>query len=75
VTSINSKLGLRPAGKRTRLNALSGVQCPACRGYDVRPFTVHAVRRWLCAKCSHAWTPTTGEVDAYNDRVRERDRI
>jgi len=75
MTSINSKMGLRPAGKRTRLNALSGVPCPECKAVDVRPAVVHGVDRWTCAKCGHAWTPTPDDVTSYNGRVRDRDRI
>jgi len=78
VTSINSKMGFKPAGKRARLKALSGVTCPTCKAPDVRPTTTtgrEGVRRWFCAKCGEAWTPTEAEIAAYNDRVRGRDRI
>jgi transposase-like protein len=76
MTSINSKMGLRPAGKRARLNALSGVACPTCQAPDVRPVAARTPRaRWFCAKCGESWEPTFEEIRTYNGRVRERDRI
>lgn len=74
MTSINSKMGMKPAGKRKALNRLSGVACPTCHAPDVRPVGPK-VHRWFCVKCGEAWTPTAEEIAAYNNRVRERDRI
>ena len=75
MSRINEKLGLKAAGARARLNALSGVPCPACHGRHVISTKVHGELRWRCGFCSHGWHPTVDEVGAYNRRVRERDRI
>jgi len=76
MTSINAKMGLRPPGKRRRLNALSGVKCPTCAAPDVRPVDARTPRaRWFCAKCGESWEPTHDEIRTYNDRVRDRDRL
>lgn len=78
MTSINSKMGLRPAGKRAAMLRLSGVVCPTCAAPDVRR-TASAgrdgQRRWFCAKCGETWTPTDADIADYNGRVRDRDRI
>lgn len=75
MSHINQKLGLKPAGTRARLNALSGVRCQVCPHVDVIANVINGVQLWMCGWCSHSWTPTSGELDAYNGRVRERDRI
>jgi len=75
MSRINEKLGLKAAGKRARLNSLSGVQCPACPHRDVTSNVVHRRLSWRCAWCGHGWEPTAEEIAAYNGRVRERDRI
>jgi len=78
MTSINQKMGMKPAGRRKALNRLSGVNCPTCHAPDVRPTTTsgrEGVRRWFCAKCGETWTPTDADVAAYNARVRERDQL
>jgi ribosomal protein L37AE/L43A len=75
VSSINSKLGIKPAGARARLNSLSGVACPQCPHTDTVSSLVHKRRLWTCGWCSHSWSPSAEEIAAYNNRVRERDRI
>lgn len=75
MSRINEKLGLKAAGARARLNSLSGVPCPECGGRHTISNKVHGQLRWCCGFCSHGWQPTAEEVVAYNQRVRERDRI
>ena len=75
MSRINEKMGLKAAGARARLNSLSGVACPECRGCHVISNKVHGHLLWLCGFCSYAWSPTVAEIGAYNRRVRERDRI
>lgn len=75
MTSINSKMGLRPGGRRKVLNRLSGVACPDCQAVDVRPSLVRGIERWTCSRCGSGWEPSAEDVAAYNARVRERDRI
>jgi hypothetical protein len=75
MSHINEKLGLRPAGARARLNALSGVACPRCPHHDVSSNIVHRELWWRCGWCSHGWHPTDEEIAAYNDRVRDRDHV
>ena len=75
MSRINDKLGLRPSGSRARLNSLSGVACPECHHHYVVSAVIHEVLRWSCGFCAHAWTPTLADVQRYNGRVRERDRL
>lgn len=72
---INSKLGLKPAGHRARMDALSGIACPRCPHHDVVSNVIHGTLEWMCAWCGYGWTPTAADVTAYNARVRGRDRI
>jgi len=75
MSSINEKLGFKPAGARARLNALSGVGCPRCPHHHVLSNVVHGRLLWTCGACAFAWTPTSDDLTAYNARVRDRDRI
>lgn len=76
MTSINSKLGLKPAGARARLNSLSGVKCAAACGHtDTVSVIIHKRLTWCCGWCSHQWQPSPAEVVAYNARCRPHDRI
>jgi transposase-like protein len=75
VSRINEKLGLRPAGARARMRCLSGVRCPACGHVHVVSNVIHGRLSWLCGACGHVWNPTPVEVQSYNGRVRDRDRI
>ncbi len=83
MSSINQKLGLKPAGARRRLDSLSGVRCPNCGHTDtlslyVRvPTTARHPNRlqWTCRGCGQSRYPTVAEVVAYNQRVRPRDQI
>lgn len=58
-----------------RMESLSGVHCPNCPHTDVVSNVVSGRLVWLCGWCGNVWTPTTADVDAYNARVRTRDRI
>lgn len=75
MSHINEKLGLKTAGARKRLLALSGVRCQVCPHTDVVSNLIRGVLRWTCGWCGHAWTPTLDELGTYNARVRSRDRI
>lgn len=83
MTTINSKMGITPAGARARLNSLSGVMCQSppgedgrvCRHVDVVSVRIHNRLQWCCGWCSYQWEPTDAELARYNDRVRERDQI
>lgn len=75
MSRINAKLGLKPAGARRRLLALSGVPCQVCPHHDTTSNVINRVLRWTCGWCGHAWTPTLEELATYNARVRQRDRI
>lgn len=75
MTTINQKLGLKPAGPRKRMDSLSGVKCPNCPHTDVVSNTVSGRLVWMCGWCSNIWTPTADEIAAYNVRVLARDRI
>lgn len=75
MSHINEKLGLKSAGARHRLNALSGVQCPSCRGAHVMSNLISGRLLWMCGFCSESWEPTLVEIQKYNGRVRDRDRI
>jgi hypothetical protein len=75
VSRINEKMGLKAAGARKRLDSLSGVACPNCPHRDVISNTVSGRLVWMCGWCSHIWTPTVEEIEAYDNRVRARDRI
>jgi len=75
VTTINSKLGLKAAGARARMNSLSGVRCPNCPHVDVVSNRVSGRLVWMCGWCGNIWAPTASDVASYNARVRERDRI
>lgn len=75
MSRINEKLGIKAGGARARLNALSGVPCQRCPHRDVISNVIHRRLTWMCGWCSHSWHPTTEEVEAYNARVRARDRI
>jgi hypothetical protein len=64
VSSINHKLGLKPAGKRSMMklpkdaaarNALTAAQCPACQARGVRESVIHGVRTRVCSWCGHSW--------------------
>ena len=70
MTSINEKMGLRRAGKRSMMKlpktlheraALTAAQCPACRRRGVTEFTAHEIVRRLCTWCSHTWEPHADE--------------
>jgi len=73
--SINDRMGLRPAGERARLRSLSGIDCPQCGARYVVSNVIHHVLRWTCGTCAHGWSPSLADVERYNDRVRERDRL
>jgi hypothetical protein len=75
MSRINEKLGIKPAGARARLSSLSGVDCRSCGHVDVISNVIHRRLLWMCGWCSEAWEPTPAEIQAYNGRVRERDRI
>lgn len=75
MSSINSKMGIKPAGARARLNALSGVGCPNCPHRHVLSNVIHRRLTWACGVCGHVWEPSAADVEAYNGRVRERDRL
>lgn len=75
MSRINEKMGMRPAGERARLRSLSGIRCPACDGRYVVSNVIHDRLTWTCGTCAHSWRPTLVDVQRYNGRVRERDRI
>lgn len=75
MSRIHEKLGIKAPGARARLRSLSGVQCPECKHRDVGSNVIHGQLRWVCHGCSHGWHPTPADIEAYNGRVRERDRI
>lgn len=75
MSRINERNGLKPAGARHRMDSLSGVQCPNCPHRDVVSNTVSGRLVWLCGWCGNVWTPTVAELEAYNKRVRSRDRV
>lgn len=65
MSSINGKLGLRPAGKRSMMklptdretrSRLTAAVCPSCgrRGANLSRLQPGA---FVCTWCSHTWTP------------------
>lgn len=75
MSRINDHLGLASAGARARLNALSGIGCQVCPHHYVVSNEIHRRLVWLCGFCGHAWQPSGAEREAYNARVRGRDRL
>ena len=75
MSRINGQMGLKAAGARARLNSLSGVRCPRCKGQHVISNVIHRRLLWMCGFCSESWAPTLAEIQTYNGRVRDRDRI
>jgi hypothetical protein len=72
VTSINEKLGLRPAGKRAMMKlpkdraravALTAATCPKCGQRGVRELTLHGQLKWCCSWCAHSWMPSVDVND------------
>lgn len=67
VTSINSKMGLRPAGKRSMMKLptsraeaakLTAAQCPACQQRGAQISRVQGREGWYtCSWCAHSWDP------------------
>lgn len=61
MTSINSKMGLKPAGKRQATHGktiVSNGRCPKCGGRQVfRCQSKNAAGLYMCGPCGHFWTP------------------
>lgn len=68
MTSINSKLGFKPAGKRSMMKLpddraaaadLTGARCPACHATGVIEHVIHGKRTRMCTFCVPAvfWEP------------------
>lgn len=65
MSSINSKMGLKPAGKRSMMKlptnraeaaAITSARCPACSRTGARLSKITA--GWLtCSWCAHTWDP------------------
>lgn len=68
MSSINHKLGLKPAGKRAFMKlpsdralrtALTSAKCPACDRRGARLCqTKGSEGNFWCSHCGHEWTPT-----------------
>lgn len=65
MVTINEKLGLKRAGKRSMMNlpknraeaaALTSAQCPECQQRHARRSQTRPGSLW-CGWCSHIWTP------------------
>jgi predicted RNA-binding Zn-ribbon protein involved in translation (DUF1610 family) len=64
VTSINSKMGLKPAGKRSMMklptdrelrNRITAAKCPACGRTGARPSKTKGKGWAYCPGCNHIW--------------------
>jgi hypothetical protein len=60
MSSINDKLGLRRAGKRSFMNlpqnraeraALTSARCPSCGRHDLAEAVIHGKRTRFCRSC------------------------
>ena len=65
MTSINSKMGLKPAGKRNMMKLpkdkaravlLTAAKCPKCEARDARESRQREGHFW-CTHCYHVWLP------------------
>jgi DNA-directed RNA polymerase subunit RPC12/RpoP len=65
VTSINSKLGIKRAGKRRMMNLptdrdersrLTAAQCPECNERGARNSQMRK-GHYVCSWCGHKWLP------------------
>lgn len=65
MTSINGKMGLRPAGKRSMMKLpddrafraqLTAARCPACHLTGARVSRVEP-GKFFCEWCNERWTP------------------
>ena len=68
MSSINEKLGLKPAGKRSfmrlpksrsQATALTAAQCPVCRQRGLREAVFHGQLKRFCSWCAHSWIAET----------------
>jgi hypothetical protein len=61
MSTINEKLGLRPASgprKATHGRSLvSNARCPKCQCQHVTEHVIHGVRTRTCGMCSTQWVP------------------
>jgi hypothetical protein len=64
MTSINSKMGLKPAGQRSMMklptdrelrNRITAAQCPACQHTGQRPSKTKGAGWLYCPWCNHVW--------------------
>lgn len=64
MSSINGKLGLKPAGKRSMMklptdralrNKITSAVCPACQRTGARPSRTKGPGWVFCANCNHIW--------------------
>jgi len=67
MTSINEKMGLPRAGRRSMMKlpkhraeavALTSATCPACGRRGVRETVMHQQKRRFCSWCAHTWEAT-----------------
>ena len=66
VSRINSRLGLKPAGKRAMMKlpptraeaaALTALKCPMCPFRWILDNVIHGRRMLMCARCNYSWYP------------------
>lgn len=64
MSTINGKLGLKPAGKRSMMklpkkladrNAITSAVCPECQRTEARPSRTKGAGWVFCAYCNHIW--------------------
>lgn len=69
MTSINSKLGLKPAGRRSMMKlpkdraaaaAITSAICPECHHTGARPSKTQPGKLY-CTWCNHIWELPKGE--------------
>jgi uncharacterized Zn finger protein (UPF0148 family) len=66
MTTINSKMGLKPAGQRSMMKlprdraaaaAITSAKCPVCGRTGARPSKTQPGKLY-CTVCNHIWAPT-----------------
>lgn len=66
MTTINEKLGFKPAGKRSMMNLpdsraeaadLTSARCPSCHRTGAIENVIHKKRTRMCTWCNTFWEP------------------
>lgn len=59
MTTINSKMGLKPRSRKRAATHAAGIvsdaQCPTCGGRHVIEHEIHGEPTRLCGFCGHLW--------------------